>query len=96
MNRKIKTSSLMAFVFFVVLIIGAFPGMAFDTITIVGEVNDSNQILVDGDIYEVDDTPQGDDLVKNYIGRKVKVTGKLRIEGDMRIFEVTAFEVVKE
>ena len=62
----------------------------------VGEVNDTNQIISDGEIYEVDDTPQGDDLVKNYIGRKVRVTGKLRIEGDMRILEVTAFEAVKE
>jgi hypothetical protein len=79
-----------------VLIIGSFPSLAFDVITIVGKVNDSNQIVVDGDIYEVDDTPQGDDLVKNYINQKVKVTGKLRIEGDMRIMGVTAFEVVEE
>ena len=96
MNRIIKTTSLIAFVFFMVLIIGSFPVLAFDVITIVGEVNDSNQIVVDGDIYEVDDTPEGDDLVKNYISRKVKVTGKLRIEGDMRIMDVTAFEVVGE
>ena len=96
MNRKIKTVPWMAFVFFMVLIIGSFHVPAFDVVTIVGEINDSNQIIADGEIYEVDDTPQGDDLVKNYIGQKVKVTGKLRIEGDMRIFEVTAFEVVKE
>ena len=44
----------------------------------------------------MDDTPQGDDLVKNHIGQTVKVTGKLRIEGDMRILDVTKFEVVKE
>jgi hypothetical protein len=41
-------------------------------ITIVGEVNDANQIISDGKIYEVDDTPQGDDLVKNHISKKVK------------------------
>ena len=46
--------------------------------------------------YEVDDTPQGDDLVKNYISQRVKVTGKLRTEDDMRIIVVTAFEVVEE
>ena len=65
-------------------------------ISIVGEVNDSNQIVSDGEIYEVDDTPQGDDLVKNHIGKTVKVTGKLKIEGDMRIIDVTAFEVLQE
>ena len=80
---------MIAFVIFVVLIIGSFPVHSFDVITIVGQVNDANQIISDGEIYEVDDTPQGDDLVKNYIGRKVKVTGKLRIEGDMRIIDVT-------
>ena len=96
MNRKTETALLIAFVFFTVLNIGSFPVLAFDVITIVGEVNDANQIISDGDIYEVDDTPKGDDLVKNYMGQKVKVTGKLRIEGDMRIIDVTTFEVAKE
>ena len=96
MIRIKENSPLVAFVFFMVLFNCSFPVTAFDVITIVGEVNDTNQIVVDGDIYEVDDTPEGDDLVKNYIGRKVKVTGKLRIEGDMRIMDVTAFEVVGE
>jgi hypothetical protein len=95
MNRKIETASLVALVFFLVLIVGSISVPAFDVVKIVGEVNDSNQIVVDGEIYEVDDTPQGDDLVKNYIGRKVKVTGKMRIEGDMRILDVTQFKVVK-
>jgi hypothetical protein len=76
--------------------IGSFPILASDVITIVGEVNDANQIVANGEIYEVDDTPQGDDLVKNYISQRVKVTGKLRTEDDMRIIVVTAFEVVEE
>jgi hypothetical protein len=96
MNRKIEFAALLALFLFAAPIINLFPGLAFDAVTIVGEVNNTNQIIADGEIYEVDDSPQGDDLVKSYIGRKVKVTGKLRIEGDMRILEVTAFEVVKE
>jgi hypothetical protein len=96
MNRKIESALLIAFVLFMVLIIGSFSLPAIDAVTIVGKVNDSNQIIAEGEIYEVDDTPEGDDLVKNYIGQKVKVTGKLRIEGDMRILDVTKFEVVKE
>jgi len=96
MNRKTETALLIALVFFMVLNIGSLPVMAFDVITIVGEVNAANQIVSDGDVFEVDDTPQGDDLVKNYIGQKVKVTGKLRIEGDMRIIDVTKFDVIKE
>jgi hypothetical protein len=96
MNQKTETVLLIAAVFFMVLNIGSIPVMAFDVITIVGEVNGTNQIVSDGELFEVDDTPQGDDLVKNYIGQKVKVTGKLRIEGDMRIVDVTKFEVTKE
>ena len=96
MNRKIKIFFLVALVFFMVQIIGPFSAPAFDIITIAGVVNGSNQIIVEGEIFEVDYTPQGEDLVKNYIGKKVKVTGKLRIEGDMRILEVTKFEMVRE
>ena len=96
MNRKSKIATLAASILFMVLIMGSFPISAFDVITIVGEVNDVNQIVSDGEIYEVDDTPQGDDLVKNYIGKKVKVTAKMRIEGDMRILNVTAFEIIEE
>ena len=96
MNRKTAPAPLIAFVFFIVLIIGSLPVPAFDVVTIVGEVKDANQIISDGEIYEVDDTPKGDDLVKSYIGQKVKVTGKMRIEGDMRILNVTKIEVVKD
>ena len=96
MNRKTAPTLLIAFVFFIVLISGAFPVPAFDVITIVGEVNDASQIMSDGEIYEVDDTPQGDDLVKNYMRQKVKVTGKMRIEGDMRILDVTKIDVIKD
>jgi len=78
------------------LIFGSLPILAFDVVTIFGEVNDANQIISVGEIYEVDDTPQREDLVKNYMDRKVKVTGKIRIGGDMRILDVTSIEVVEE
>lgn len=96
MKRKIETAALIALTFLITLICCSIPTSAFDVISIVGEVNDSNQIISDGEIYEVDDTPQGDDLVKNHIGKTVKVTGKLKIEGDMRIIDVTAFEVLQK
>ena len=96
MNCKCKTAALIALFFSVTLIMGSIPISAFDVITVVGEVNDANQIISDGEIYEVDDTPQGDDLVKKYMDQKVKVTGKMRIEGDMRIIDITAIEVIEE
>ena len=65
MNRKTAPTLLMALAFFIVLILGAFAVPAFDVTTIVGEFNDANQIISDGEIYEVDDTQKGDDLVKS-------------------------------
>jgi len=94
MYRKMHTTSLIVVIGFMMLIVGSLPVRAFDVVTIVGKVTHTNQIAVGDEIYEVDHTPQGDDLVQNYIGQKVKVTGKLRIEGDMRIIDVTKFEVV--
>jgi len=72
------------------------PPLATDIVTIIGEVNETNQIVVEGDIYEVDTTPVGDDLVKNYIHQKVEVSGKLSIEGDMRIIAVKSFKIVEK
>ena len=54
----------------IVFNINLSPPLATDIVTIIGEVNATNQIDVDGKIYEVDDTPAGDDLVKNYIHQK--------------------------
>ena len=52
--------------------------------TIVGQVSYSYQIMADGQIYEVANTPMGDDLVMNYIVEKVEVTGTVEEEGEMK------------
>ena len=65
-------------------------------ITVVGEVNDTQQIVADGQIYEVANTPTGDDLVFNYIAVKVKVTGTVEENEDMKIITVKSFKAVPE
>lgn len=65
-------------------------------ITIVGEVNDTFQIVANNTIYEVAETPMGDDLVKNYIAEKVQVTGTVEEVDDMKIITVKSFKVVPE
>ena len=65
-------------------------------ITIVGEVNDSNQIVANGQIYEVAETPMGDDLVQNYIAEKVSVTGTIEEQEEMKIITVKSFKIVPE
>jgi hypothetical protein len=64
--------------------------------TIVGEVNDTQQIVAEGKIYEVADTEKGDDLVMNYIAEKVEVTGTVEEKDDIKIITVKSFKVVPE
>ena len=65
-------------------------------ITIVGEVNDTFQVVANNTIYEVAETPMGDDLVKNYIAEKVQVTGTVQEKDDMKIITVKSFKIVPE
>ena len=73
----------------------ASPSMA-EKVTLVGEVNDNQQIVADNEIYDVDDNAVGDDLVLNYIAQKVKVVGQLRKSEESKIITVESFEVVGE
>ena len=95
MNRKIEAIVAGVFFLFMGTVIIPFPLLASD-ITVVGKVNDSNQIVSDEVVFEVDDTPEGNNLVTNYIGKTVKVIGKLNIEGDMRIIAVKSFKVIEK
>ncbi len=63
-------------------------------ITIVGEVNYSYQIVADGQTYEVANTVTGDDLVMNYMAKKVEVTGMVEDKGEVKIITVKSFKVV--
>lgn len=99
MKPKFTTMTLMVHFMAAAFILGSVPAAA-EEITIVGEVNDNNQIVVGGvaggKIYEVDDTPQGNDLVANYISQKVKVTGSVRLVDGMPVLAVRNFEMVPE
>jgi hypothetical protein len=95
MNRKIAAIVAVVLLLLIGSAIPPSPSAASD-ITIVGVVNDSSQIVADEMIFEVDDTREGNKLVTDYIGQTVKVTGKLNIEGDMRIISVQKFEVLDD
>jgi hypothetical protein len=76
--------------------------VAADRVTLVGEVNDNQQIVADNEIYEVEHNAAGDDLVLNYVSQKVKVVGQLEIVGqsdgsdEYKLIKVESFEVVEE
>ena len=73
----------------------AVPALA-DKVTLIGEVNDNQEIVAEDQIYTVGDSAVGDDLVRNYISQRVKVVGRI-VEGEEgKIIIVEFFEVVEE
>jgi len=71
------------------------PALAGD-VTLVGEVNDNYQLVSDGQIYEIADTPKGNEMAENFISAKVKVTGTVEEKNEMKTITVANFEVVPE
>ena len=94
-----KTKSMKTNVCFIATVIAIFsllPVCWAGEVTIIGEVNDTHQIVADKQIYEVDENPLGDDLVYNHVSERVKVKGFISERDDMKIITVTSFEVVPE
>lgn len=73
----------------------AVPGLAGE-VTLIGEVNDSYQLVADGQLYEIADTPKGNEMAENFISAKVKVTGVVEEQNDMKTITVTDFQVIAE
>ena len=71
------------------------PALA-DKVTLVGEVNDNQEIVTEGQIYRVGDSTVGDDLALNYISQRVKVVGRIAEDDEGKIIIVESFEVVDE
>ena len=83
----------------VLVLMAAAPlaAMASEPVTIQGEVNDSYQIVdSSGQVYEIADTAQGNELVENHIGEKAKVVGTIEQDQDIKIITVTTFEILAE
>jgi len=77
------------------LMMFAATAMAKET-TVVGEVNDNFQIVSGGQVYEIADTAEGNDLAENHISAKVSVTGTVEERDDIKIITVTSFKVLSE
>ncbi len=73
----------------------AAPALAGEK-TLIGEVNDNYQLESDGQIYEIADTPKGNEMAENFISAKVKVTGTVEEKNDMKTITVVNFEVIPE
>ena len=67
-----------------------------EVVTLVGEINDTGQLVAEGDLFDIEQTAAGDDLVQNYISMKVKVEGTVREGEELKIITVKSFQVVDE
>jgi len=95
MCKKVKKLIANFVMMSIVLWLFSLPALA-DKVTLVGEVNDNQEIVTEDQIYTVGDSAVGDDLVRNYISQRVKVVGRI-VEGDEgKIIIVEFFEVVGE
>lgn len=65
-------------------------------VSIIGEVNDNYQIVSNGQIYEIADTPEGNELAENHISAKVKVTGNVEERDEMKIITVSGYQLLAE
>jgi hypothetical protein len=95
MRKKVKKLIANFVMISIVLGIFAFPALA-DKATLVGEVNDNQEIVTEGQVYTVGDSAVGDDLVRNYISQRVKVVGRIVETEDGKVIIVDSFEVVEE
>ncbi|MGD8290149.1 MAG: hypothetical protein PVF37_00495 [Desulfobacterales bacterium] len=95
MNKKVKTIIKNLVIISIFSWIFCIPALA-DKVTLVGEVNDNQEIVTDGQIYTVGDSKVGDDLVENYISQKVRVVGRVEEGEEGEIIIVESFEVVEE
>lgn len=89
---KIRWMAVFMVVSMILLSSTAFAG----NVTLTGEVNDNYQLVTDGQVYEIADTPEGNDLAENHVSEKVKVVGTLQDSDDLKILTVVSYEVLPE
>ncbi|RJQ71724.1 MAG: hypothetical protein C4519_19335 [Desulfobacteraceae bacterium] len=95
MKPSLKTKSLFAVLILALLATVPAPVLAAEK-TIVGEVNDNYQIVAAGQIYEIADTAEGNDLAENHVNAKVKVSGTVEERDDMKIITVKTYQILSE
>jgi hypothetical protein len=92
-----RSKALLLLLAMLMLGVGCRPAVVFcgEQVTLSGEINDSYQVVADdGQTYEVADNEKGNELVLNHIGERVKVSGSVEEEDDVRILTVSSFEIL--
>ena len=90
-NKKLLTGIL------ILSFVSMFAGFAIGgDVTIVGTVNDENQIVDDaGTVYDVADNEKGEELME-HVGKKIQVMGTVMEDEDLKVVTITAYTVLEE
>lgn len=89
---KGKIKSVMALFVATIFVVLPLAAWAADMVTIEGEVYDNYQIVDgSGQVYEIVDNTQGIELIDNYTGEKVKVTGTVEENDEGKFITVSSF-----
>ena len=77
--------------------VSLFAGFAIGgDVTIVGTVNDDNQIVDDdGTVYDVADNEKGEELME-HAGKKIQVKGTVMEGDDGKLITITSYTVMDE
>ena len=95
MKKYIKLKRVVPMLAIIILVAAIVPAMAGE-VTLIGQVNDNYQLVANGQVYEIADTPSGKELAEDYIDAKVKVTGTIEEINEMKTIAVKKFELIPE
>lgn len=95
MNKNIKKllmgALIVSFVFMV-----AGPALSGGDVTIVGTLNDDNQIVDSaGVVYEVAENDMGEEVME-HVGKKMEIKGTVMEEEDSKMITITSYTVLEE
>lgn len=95
MNKNIKKllmgALIVSFVFMV-----AGPALSGGDVTIVGTLNDDNQIVDNaGVVYEVAENDMGEEVME-HVGKKMEIKGTVMEEEDSKMITITSYTVLEE
>ena len=95
MNKNLKKLLMGALIVSVVFMF-AGPVISGGDVTIVGTLNDDNQIVDSaGVVYDVDDNAMGEEVME-HVGKKLEIKGTVMEAEDSKTITITSYTVLEE
>jgi hypothetical protein len=82
----------------IICFVSMFSGFAFSggSATIVGTINDENQIVDNaGIVYEVADNALGKEVMA-HVGKKIQAKGTVIEDDELKMITITSYTIIKE